>query len=114
MKTIIEHINHLQKKPHHVRKRVAFGVATLGSTVVALVWLIGSFATGAFSIHGSDFAMSTGQTASLATTSASSNSGIAGTAAALQDTQGPARIEIVDTQASAPTVKQTDKTILPF
>ena len=61
MKTIFDHIEHVKGKPHHIRKQIAFGVATLGSALVALVWLVSNYTAGTFAITGSNFAMSTGQ-----------------------------------------------------
>ncbi len=114
MKTIFDHIEQIKGKPHHVRKRIAIGTAAAGSGFIALIWLIGSFATNAFAIQGSSFAMSTGQ-APVATTSASGTSGegLAGAAAALKDAQAPAHIDIVDTSV-APTQKAPEQTTIPF
>ena len=115
MKTLFDHIEHVKGKPHHIRKRVAFGVATFGSALIALVWLVGSYSSGAFVIKGSSFAMSTGQDAVVATTSAVSDQGLAGVGAAAalsSDTNVPAHIEIVDT-APAKT-QQAEPTTLSF
>jgi hypothetical protein len=117
MKTVFDHIKHVQGKPHHIRKRVAFGIAGGVSAFFALVWLGANLATGAFAIQGSNFAMSTGQE-SVATTSSdgSTDQGLAGVgaAAALQsDTSAPAHIEIVDTTPVAPK-KPVDQTTIPF
>ena len=114
MKTIFDHIEYVKGKPHHVRKQVAFGVAGGISTLIALVWLVGSFSTGAFAIQGSNFAMSTNQENTVATTSAFGSQGLAGVgaAAALKDNT-PAHIQIVETAPAAKVVKP-DPTILPF
>lgn len=115
MKNILEHIEHVKGKPHHIRRRFALGAALGGSGLIALVWLTGSLATGAFAIQGSDFAQSSGQSdLVVATTSVSDNSGLAGAAAGLQSSDGPARIEIVDTSSVAVPKKQSEQTILPF
>ena len=115
MKTVFQHIEHIHGKPHHVRRQVALASAVAGSALIALVWLVGGAMTGAFAIQGSDFAMATGQTEQVATTSASgAPQGLAGAAAAKQDAQSPAHIEIVDTTPTAPAPKQSDQTILPF
>lgn len=113
MKNIFDHIEQVKGKPHHVRKRIAFTIATLGSALVAFVWLAGSFATNAFVIQGSSFAMSTGQEGTVATTSASGDqlAGV-GAAAILKDAYAPAHIEIVDT--TPPVKKQSEQTTLPF
>ena len=53
MKNVIEHIEYLKGKPHHVRRKVAVTTAAIGSALVALVWLGVSTATGVFAIQGS-------------------------------------------------------------
>ena len=115
MKTIIDHVEYVRSKPHSVRRRVAFGVSTGVSALIALVWLASNLATNAFAIQGANFAMSTGEGATVATTSAlGAPSGLAGAAAALDDENAPAHINVVD--VTPPAVKKTpsDQTILPF
>jgi hypothetical protein len=117
MKNVFEHIEHIKGKPHHVRRRVAFGMAALGSAFVAFVWLGVSLTTGSFAIKGSSFALTMGQDEVIATTSASGVSALAGAAAAFGDTRSssaPAHIEIVDTTPDHSTQKQPEQTILPF
>ncbi|MFA6278485.1 MAG: hypothetical protein WCS97_00110 [Candidatus Paceibacterota bacterium] len=118
MKTIFEHIEYAKGKPHHIRKRIVFGVAGIGTSLIALVWFVGTLSSGKFAIQGSTFAESTSQEPAI-TTDTGSNShpavgGIAGAAAALQDGDVPAHIEIVDTSPSKLPVKQAEQTILPF
>ena len=115
MKAVFEHIERMKEKPHHVRKQVAFSVAALMSACIAFLWLVASTMTGAFAITGSSFADSTNQTTELVTTDANGTpQGLAGAAAAYDDDEGPARIEIVDTTAPKAPAKPTDQTILPF
>ena len=116
MKNIYDHIERVKAKPHHVRKRVAFGAAAGVSALIALVWFAGSYASGDFAIQGSNFAMGTGQAAIVATTSASGSQALAGAAAAaaVRDESAPAHIEIVDTSSQPSQQKQSDQTILPF
>ncbi len=110
MKKILEHIEYVKGKPHHIRKQIAFGTATLASALIAFVWLAGNFAAGTFALRDSSFAASTGQGGAVVT---SSTQGLAGAAAALEDNKdAPAHIEIVDT-TPAPK-KQVEQTILPF
>lgn len=115
MKKVIAHIEHIKGKPHHIRKRVALGVATGVSGLVAFVWLAGNLSAGSFAIAGSSFDASTGQQAAIVVTTneAGDVQGLAGAAAALEDKKAPAHIEIVDT-TPAPVKKQSDQTILPF
>lgn len=123
MKTIFDHLEHVKGKPHHVRKRVAFGVAAGGTALVALVWLTSSLSTGTFAIHATSFAESARQTPAIVTSDAagSGNRNLAGAAAALpageQGAAGaaaPAHIEIVDTASSTPSAKQAEATTIPF
>jgi hypothetical protein len=117
MKTLFEHIAYAKKKPHHVRKRIAFAVAALCSGLVALVWLIGSFSLGSFAIQGSTFADSVGQNgndARNANSAGNVGSGVAGAAAAIPDSNVPVHIEIVDTTTSTPAKDTTEQTTIPF
>lgn len=124
MKTIFEHIEYVQGKPHHVRRRIAFGAAAGGTALIALVWFIGTLATGIFAIHGSSFAESTGQGQIVATGNGNGNanqSNVAGVAAAAavsgQDSgnaSAPAHIEIIDAASATSSAAQTDQTTIPF
>jgi hypothetical protein len=116
MKTIFEHIEYAKEKPHHIRKRIAFAAAALGSTLVALVWLVGSFSLGSFAIQGSNFADSTTQTPVVTVPESDINptSGLAGVAGALKDAKSPAHIEIVDTNASTSASPKAEQTTIPF
>ena len=109
MKTIFEHIDTIKDKPHHVRERVAFGVAGGVTAVVALVWFFAVVQTGTFAIAHSNFAESTGGgKASVAAVAPSEQGGfgIAGAAAAVPTTCAvPVHIEVVD-QAKAPEAKR--------
>jgi hypothetical protein len=112
MKTIFDHVEHLKGKPHHIRKQVAFGVAALASALIALIWLVGNYTTGTFAISGSSFAESTGQIVSVPKVDVEGNQ-LAGAAAAVQGSDAPAHIEIVDTAPVAP-LKRVEQTTLPF
>ena len=112
MKTIFDHIEHVKGKPHHIRKQIAFGVATLGSAVVALVWLVSNYTAGTFAITGSNFAMSTGQEEAVQVVDIAGNQ-LAGAASALRGADAPAHIEIVDTSTSIP-VRKVEQTTIPF
>lgn len=119
MKNVIEHIEYVKGKPHHIRRRVAVSAAAFTSALIAIIWFAVNSMTGAFAIQGSTFAMSTGGDGSVATTSARADtSALAGAAAALPDTSAsasaPAHIEIVDTTLAPAPTKKTDPTIIPF
>ncbi|HVB19790.1 MAG TPA: hypothetical protein VNF51_00680 [Candidatus Paceibacterota bacterium] len=116
MKSVFKHVEHLKRKPHHIRKRVAFATAAGIAGFVALVWFAGSLGSGTFAIQGSTFAESTGQQPVITTNAADGTSGLAGAAAALSGGNGnvsAAHIEIVDV-ASATPAKPAEQTIIPF
>jgi hypothetical protein len=113
MKTVFEHIEHVKRQPHHVRKGVAFSAAASCTALIAFVWLAGSLWSGTFAIKSSSFAESTGQSPTV-TAYDSGKSGLAGAAAALQDASAPAHIEIVDAASSTSQQKKAEQTILPF
>ena len=121
MKTLSEHVEHLRGKPHHVRKRIAFGFALAASGLLAAGWFAVNLSEGTFAIQGNNFATSMAAAqVGVATTSADgsagpSGTGLAGAAAATQGgTAGPASIEIVDTSASSSAPSQPDQTTIPF
>ncbi|OGG48522.1 hypothetical protein A2678_03440 [Candidatus Kaiserbacteria bacterium RIFCSPHIGHO2_01_FULL_53_31] len=119
MKTLFDHLENIKGKPRHVRKRIAFGSAIGGTSLVALVWLVASLSAGAFAIQGSSFATSAGQGSLQVAGASNMNSGadknLAGAAAALtNDSSLPARIEIVNVASSSPVQGESERTILPF
>lgn len=113
MKTILRHIERVKEQPHHVRKQIAVAAAASGAALIALVWLVGSVATGAFSIREN-----IARPPSSAASGVSGNQGLAGAgaAAALPPAENtPARIEIIDaTPPASASVKKAEQTILPF
>ncbi len=116
MKNIFEHIENARSKPHHIRKQLAFGIAGGVSGLIALIWIVGSFATNSFAIQGSNFADSTGQ-GSAAVVKDSTNtasSGFAGVASAVPGASEPARIEVIDTSAPTTTQDTSEQTTIPF
>ena len=114
MKTIFDHIEHVKGKPHHVRKRVAFGAAASGATLIALVWFVQSISSSAFALKNTSFADSTKEESVVVTSADRENQNVAGAAAALRGSSAPAYIEIVDVASSTPKTKQVEQTILPF
>ena len=115
MKTISQHIEHIKSKPHHIRKRVAFGTAFAGTAVIALVWLVSSVGTGAFALKNTSFADSTGQGNNPVTEGSSNTSAVAGASAGLETNKDmPTRIEIIDTASSTRQSKKAEQTTIPF
>jgi hypothetical protein len=113
MKNFSDHLKHIQGKPHHVRKRIAFGTAMGGTVVIALVWIGVSLSTGVFAIHPATFAQSTGGNIQSSGTD-TSNQNLAGAAAApTTQNSGPAQIQIIDT-SSATSTAQGQQTTIPF
>lgn len=116
MKTLSHHIAHVRRQPHHVRKRVAFSVAGVVTSLIGLVWLVGNLSFGTFMIAGSSFADAEQGGVTTDTTDTSGNSLLAGAAAAAPatvDTSVP-RIQIIDTGSSITSQKKVDPTIIPF
>lgn len=118
MKTIFDHLEYIKKKPHHVRKRIAFGTATAGTAFVTLIWFVSALGSNTFAIKESSFAKNIGQESIVVTGGIQgnhpANSGIAGAAAALSSASGPAHIEIIDTASSTRKVEQIEQTTIPF
>lgn len=118
MKTPTEHIEHLRSKPHHVRRRIAFTAAFSGAAMIAVVWFVGTTSAGIFALRGSTFADTQGRdTLETGGSDSGNQTYVAGAAAApaVQDTNAPARIIIVDDRtATSSGNKQTEATVLPF
>lgn len=111
-KIVLDHIERMKGKPHHIRKRVAFGISGGVAGLIAVAWLGGSLASGTFAIQGSSFAENVKQESMIV--SGAANPNLAGAAATLKDASAPAHIEIVDTTPPAPKVKKAEQTTLPF
>lgn len=117
MKNVFEHVEHIKGKPHHIRKRVAYVAAALGTGLIAFVWLAGSISTNAFAIKGSSFADSANQGGVITTSDESSTSQLAGAGAASvlqQSADAPVHIEIINTTPEPSKQKQAEQTTLPF
>lgn len=117
MKTIFEHIEHIKGKPHHIRKQVAFGAASAGTAIIALVWLAGSLGTGAFALKATSFADSMGGEAALIVSGDSgSEQSLAGVAEAptVWSASASARIQIIDATSSTMSGERAEQTIIPF
>ena len=120
MRTLFEHIEIIKQKPHDTRRQIAFAAAFGCTTLVALVWLVGTVSTGTFAIHGSSFADRAGQGPSLSAQQDSSNANLLGAASAAKiEASAPARIDIVNTATSSTFSgksggPQAEQTVIPF
>ncbi len=117
MKTIFEHIEHTKKKPHHIRKRIAFVGAAGVSAFIAFVWFAGSLAMGSFAVKGTSFADAGTQGNIENTSGVNDSSNLAGAAAALQGSKNEdtaAHIEIVDNASSTRPARKAEQTTIPF
>lgn len=111
MQALFDHIDTVKTKPHHVRRKVAFGAAAVIAGMVGLLWLGISLSTGVFAIRGSSFAESTGAVPSAGVPHTSQ---LAGSAAAFPSEEtAPAHIQIVDT-TSASSAPAPEQTVIPF
>jgi hypothetical protein len=117
MKNISEHIRYLHGKPHHIRRKVAFGTAAGVAGLIGVIWLVGSVSAGSFALKDTSFADATGAAPVdvVNANDTTATAGLAGAAAApaLEDSsQGPAHIQIVNvTPKPAPKPEQTT---IPF
>lgn len=109
MKAVFDHIERVKGKPHHVRRKVAFGTAFGVTASIALLWFGFTLSAGTFALQGTTFAESTG--AAPAKPTPGDSSLLAGAAAAFPKKEEP-RIEIVDVTKPAPS--EPEATILPF
>lgn len=115
MKTVFDHIERVKGKPHHIRKRIAFGAAAAGTTVIALAWLVSSVGTGVFALKDTSFAQSAGEegTPTITGDNTEQLAGV-GAAAILLGASAPARIEIIDTASSTSEQGKAEQTTIPF
>ena len=114
MKSLLDHVEHLKKKPHHIRRKVAVAVAGGISGGIALIWLVASLASGSFAVPNTSFADLYTQRPTVATTSPGDTSGLAGAAASVDAQKAPAPIEIVDTSSNASSSDTPEQTTIPF
>lgn len=115
MKSLFHHVETVRAKPHHVRRRIAFGVSGGITSLIAVVWFTGSFASGAFTIPQSAYGNTpTTDAVTVVQHAGADISGIAGAAAALPAARSnaPAHIEIVSAPAATSTAKE--QTVIPF
>ena len=116
MRTVFDHIENVKGKPHHVRKRVVYGIATVGTAVVAIIWLGVSLSTNSFALKPSSFADSVEQAQGVVATAPTNPDNVAAAAAAVpavSAASGPSRIEIV-AATSTPVEPKSEPTTIPF
>lgn len=115
MKTIFDHIEEAKRRPHHVRRRIAFGAAAVSTAAIAFIWFAGSIKTGTFALKDTPFAQSAGEQASRAVSSGGANEQFAGAGAAVRGSaSAPARIEIIDATPATLPGNKTEQTVIPF
>jgi hypothetical protein len=112
MKTLSHHINTLKEQPHHVRKQVAMGGALGFAVLIGLIWLGANLATNSFMIQGASFADATTKASTLVSVPAG-NDNLAGAAAAGDQSNQAAHIQIVDTNPAS-TSSAPARTVIPF
>ncbi len=114
MRTIFQHIEHVKGKPHHIRKRVAFSAAAVGTAVIALAWLAGSLGTGAFALKDTSFTQSASGNGTSSASGGSEQFAGVGAASIIRSESEPARIEIIDAPSSSQPIKKAEQTVIPF
>jgi hypothetical protein len=112
MKTLTEHIHHVRKQPHHVKKRVVFTVSGALTGAIAFLWLLGNLWQGSFALPNTSFADAQPTPGLVVSGSAGADSLLAGAAASIST--GPTSgIQIIDTKQ--PTIiKDAEPTVIPF
>ncbi|MEK7135680.1 MAG: hypothetical protein AAB831_00785 [Patescibacteria group bacterium] len=114
MKTIFDHIERIQGKPHHIRKQIAFGAAAVGTAIIAFVWLVSSVGAGTFALKDTSFAQSTGKEGTF-TATGDTREQLAGVGASVRSgASAPAYIEIIDAASSTSGQEKTEQTTIPF
>ena len=114
MKTIFEHIERVKGQPHHIRKRVAFSTAAVGTAVIAFVWVVASLSTGAFALKDSSFAQNASDNGTQSVLNGSEQLAGVGAVSESSGENEPARIEIIDAPSPSSSGKEQEKTIIPF
>jgi hypothetical protein len=102
MQALLTHIARAKQQPHHVRRKIAFAAASLGTAFIALMWGTISITSGAFALSDSR--------APIAQVVEGNQLASVGAASGEEDEP---RIEIVD--AVVPGAKvESEKTFIPF
>ena len=119
MRTIADHLDNIRDKPHHVRRRVAFGAAGAITGVIALLWLGLSLSTGTFALKDSNFAELTGAEPTDTTSADTEDtSALAGAAAAGREDDTTPHIEVVPpgngVEKTSSGGSSNTQTIIPF
>jgi hypothetical protein len=108
MKTIFDHIERIQGKPHHIRKQIAFGAAAAGTAIIALVWLVSSVER----VFALKILLCAEYRKRTFTPPATEQ--LAGVGFRTPSASAPAYIEIIDAASSTSGQKKTEQTTIPF
>lgn len=124
---IIQHIERLREKPHHVRHRIAMFTAVVATGVVTFGWLTALSTSGALALSTPDPVVEEGAATPEAdiskafSDSKSAFSNLVGAAgAAFGATSSEAALQVLETRttstlnAESRTQNNTDKTVIPF
>lgn len=113
--TFSDRINDIKARPHHEKKRVVYGIATLCTALVAVIWLGTSLATNSFAVT-----LPTPAANGIEAAPQGANRGAqyAGAAAALAPSSAGRQasgIEIISTATSSTLSRgKSGQTIIPF
>lgn len=113
MKIILKHIEQARGKPHHIRRQIAFGTAAACTSVVALVWFVGTVRSGTLALNANSSSQNVGNGGIVVDASGNENQ-LAGAAAAIPISQTQAHIEIIDSAPSTSSGKKVEQTTIPF
>lgn len=124
---IIQHIERLREKPHHVRHRIAMLTAIVATGVVALGWITALSTSGALALQSpapvseEDAVTPEADISKAFSDSKSAFSNLVGAAsAAFGATSSEAALQVLETRTSSTlnaesrTKNDTDKTVIPF
>lgn len=120
MATLPEHIERLRAQPEHVRHRVALGIATAITALVAVTWA-GTLATsGRLALKDTGAIAPEELTASVSESASTFSNLMSAAGAALNATSSDAVLRIVETKTSSTIETQpasannTNQTVIPF
>ena len=119
---IVEHIERLREKPHHVRHTIAFGVAFGFTGLVAVGWMAALATSGTLALAPRESVAEEDTATKALTESASAFSNLMGAAgAAFSATSTEAALTIIQTKTSSTietnassSASGAGKTVIPF